>query len=59
MASGPEEYRWKTHYYEVFNQDNVRLIDINETPIEKVTETGIQTSAEHLEFDLIIYATGF
>jgi cation diffusion facilitator CzcD-associated flavoprotein CzcO len=46
-------------YYEVYNQDNVRLVDINETPIERITPKGIQTSAEEHEFDLIIYATGF
>ena len=49
----------ETHYYEAYNRDNVRLVDINETPIERITHTGIQTSAEHTEFDVIIYATGF
>ena len=33
------------------------LVDLNETPIEKITETGIKTSAESYDFDLIIYAT--
>ena len=46
-------------YFEVYNQDNVRLVDINETPIERITPKGIQTTAEEHEFDLIIYATGF
>ena len=27
----------ETHYYEVYNQPNVRLVDINETPIERIT----------------------
>jgi cation diffusion facilitator CzcD-associated flavoprotein CzcO len=49
----------ETHYYEAYNRDNVRLIDINDTPIECITETGIRTSEEELEFDIIIYATGF
>jgi cation diffusion facilitator CzcD-associated flavoprotein CzcO len=49
----------ETNYYEVYNQPNVRLIDINETPIERITATGIRTSAEDLAFDMIIYATGF
>jgi cation diffusion facilitator CzcD-associated flavoprotein CzcO len=49
----------ETRYYEVYNQPNVRLIDINETPIERITPGGIKTrDAEH-EFDIIIYATGF
>jgi cation diffusion facilitator CzcD-associated flavoprotein CzcO len=49
----------ETRYYEVYNQPNVRLVDIKETPIERITETGIVTSAETLEFDMIIFATGF
>lgn len=49
----------ETKYYEVYNQPNVRLISMLEDPIERITETGIQTSAEHHEFDVIVYATGF
>ncbi len=49
----------ETGYYEVFNQPNVALVDINETPIERVTAGGIQTSAREFPFDIIIYATGF
>jgi cation diffusion facilitator CzcD-associated flavoprotein CzcO len=46
-------------YFEVYNQPNVKLIDITETPIERITPTGIKTSAAEYEFDIIIYATGF
>ena len=46
-------------YYEVFNQPNVRLVDIRETPIERITRTGIKTSDAEYAFDMIIYATGF
>ncbi len=49
----------ETRYYEAYNRDNVYLIDINETPIERVTESGIRTTERDHEFDLIIYATGF
>jgi cation diffusion facilitator CzcD-associated flavoprotein CzcO len=49
----------ETRYYEVYNQPNVKLIDINETPIERITPKGIKTSDAEYEFDLIIYATGF
>ncbi len=48
-----------TGYYEVWNQENMTLVDINETPIERITATGIQTSDAHHELDAIIYATGF
>jgi cation diffusion facilitator CzcD-associated flavoprotein CzcO len=46
-------------YYEVYNQPNVRLVDINETPIARITPIGIKTSDAEYEFDIIIYATGF
>jgi len=46
-------------YYEVYNQANVKLVDINATPIERITPAGIKTSDREYEFDLIIYATGF
>ena len=49
----------ETRYYEVYNQDNVQLVDITETPIERITPAGIKTSAGEYEFDMIIYATGF
>ncbi len=49
----------ETRYYEVYNQPNVTLVDIAETPIERITESGIRTSAAEYAFDIIIYATGF
>lgn len=49
----------ETFYFEVYNQDNVELVDIKETPIERITPAGIKTSAKEFEFDIIIYATGF
>jgi cation diffusion facilitator CzcD-associated flavoprotein CzcO len=49
----------ETKYYEAYNQPNVKLVDIKETPIERITEKGIKTSDTEYEFDMIIYATGF
>ena len=46
-------------YFEVYNQPNVKLVDITETPIERITPTGVKTSDTEYEFDIIIYATGF
>ncbi|MGI9323869.1 MAG: flavin-containing monooxygenase, partial [Pseudomonadales bacterium] len=46
-------------YYEVYNQDNVRLVDLRDTPITRINRTGIEIGEDSLEFDLIIYATGF
>ncbi|WP_375209585.1 flavin-containing monooxygenase [Hyphomonas jannaschiana] len=48
-----------TGYFEVYNQDNVHLIDLNKSPIETITETGLRTSERDYEFDVLIYAIGF
>ncbi len=56
---GTRRVPMETHYYEVYNQPNVRLVDIKETPIERITEKGIKTSGAEYQFDIIIYATGF
>ena len=48
-----------TDYYETYNRDNVDLIDLNETPIIEITETGVKTSAGVHEADIIVYALGF
>ncbi len=49
----------ETRYYEAYNQPNVRLVDITETPIERITPKGLKTSDAEYEFDIIVYATGF
>ena len=51
----------ETHYFEVYNQANVRLVDYTaDSEIERVTEKGILlASGEEIELDLLIYATGF
>ena len=56
---GTRRVPMETSYYEVYNQPNVQLVDIKETPIERITPTGIKTSDADYEFDIIIYATGF
>ena len=49
----------ETFYYEIYNQDNVELVDLNETPIDRITPDGIKTTARKYPFDIIIFATGF
>jgi len=49
----------ETHYYEVYNQPNVELVSMLETPIERITPEGVRTSARTYEVDVIVYATGF
>ena len=56
---GTQRLPLETHYFEAYNRDNVRLVSLQETPIERITRTGIQTTAEHIELDLIVFATGF
>lgn len=56
---GVQRVPLETNYYEAYNHDHVHLVDISETPIERIVPEGIRTSAETYEFDVIIYATGF
>jgi cation diffusion facilitator CzcD-associated flavoprotein CzcO len=49
----------ETGYFETYNRDNVVLVDSAETPIVRITPTGLETSDGHFEFDVIVYATGF
>jgi cation diffusion facilitator CzcD-associated flavoprotein CzcO len=57
---GVQRVPMETNYYEAYNRENVHLVDLQETPIERVTERGIVTSdGIEREFDIIVYATGF
>jgi cation diffusion facilitator CzcD-associated flavoprotein CzcO/acetyl esterase/lipase len=46
-------------YFETFNLPQVRLVDLRQTPIVTITEQGIDTAEESLQFDAIVFATGF
>ncbi|MFF2468437.1 flavin-containing monooxygenase [Streptomyces mirabilis] len=48
-----------TGYYETYNKPNVFLVDLNETPITRITETGVETAEGAQEIDIIIWATGY
>ncbi len=57
---GVQRVPMETRYYEAYNRPNVHLVDLKETPIERITPQGIQTDDGRLhELDVIIYATGF
>ncbi len=56
---GVQRVPLETYYYEAFNRQNVELVCLQETPMQCMTETGIQTTAQHYDLDVIIYATGF
>ncbi|WP_433474226.1 flavin-containing monooxygenase [Spirillospora sp. CA-142024] len=49
-------------YYDTFNRDNVRLVDVRAAPIERVEAGGVRTGGERPELhrlDVLIFATGF
>jgi cation diffusion facilitator CzcD-associated flavoprotein CzcO/acetyl esterase/lipase len=48
-----------TNYYATYNLPHVRLVDLRRHPIRSITERGIDTVDESMEFDAIVFATGF
>ncbi|KAF5314793.1 hypothetical protein D9758_017505 [Tetrapyrgos nigripes] len=47
-------------YYEVYNQPNVALVDLSETPIEEITEKGVKCKdGKEYELDILLLATRF
>ncbi|MQY21471.1 flavin-containing monooxygenase [Nocardia macrotermitis] len=62
----PKDHGWAgkrppftTDYFEVYNDPKVSLVDLRETPITRVTESGIETTDGLREFDIIVWASGF
>ncbi len=56
---GSKRIPLETGYYEVFNRENVLLVDVRHDPIQRITPTGVKTGTAEYELDVIIYATGF
>jgi cation diffusion facilitator CzcD-associated flavoprotein CzcO len=48
-----------TNYYATFNRQNVTLVDVSETPIARITPTGLEVGDEAYAFDCLVFATGF
>lgn len=46
-------------YYEIFNQPNVSLVSLRETPIRGIVPEGVETDEALIELDAIVYATGY
>lgn len=46
-------------YFEVFDQENVSLVDLRATPIRKITPTGVVTGDRECALDILVLATGF
>jgi cation diffusion facilitator CzcD-associated flavoprotein CzcO len=71
MAPDEMPYYWGTKrsplehdYYEMLNQDNVTIVDLNANPLETFTEKGLRMGgvgedAGDKAYDVIVCATGF
>jgi cyclohexanone monooxygenase len=46
-------------YFEQFNLPHVDVVQLQETPIMRITPKGIETTAGFHELDIIVFATGF
>lgn len=46
-------------YFEMFNRDNVTLVDVKADPIVAYTAKGLRTAGVEYELDAIVTATGF
>jgi len=57
---GTKRQPCETNYYETYNRGNVTLVDIKSTPIQRITEHGLElTNSDRYEFDCLVYSTGF
>ncbi|BCS30549.1 flavin-containing monooxygenase [Aspergillus puulaauensis] len=56
---GTKRVPLESGYFEAYNRENVRLVDVKADPIERVTETGVKTRDAQYDVDILIYATGF
>jgi len=56
---GAKRIPMETGYYEAYNRENVRLVDVKAHPIERITPTGLKTDDAEYELDVLIFATGF
>ncbi len=57
---GSKRLPCESGYYEVFNQDNVRLVDVRADPIARITPRGLKLNGgEEFDFDVLIFATGY
>ena len=48
-----------TDFYETFNRDNVKAVDVKANKIERFTEKGLIVGGKEIELDTIICASGF
>ena len=46
-------------YFDAFNRDNVELVDVRETPIERFSADGLVVDGHEYPLDVVVLATGF
>ncbi|MCB9928277.1 MAG: NAD(P)/FAD-dependent oxidoreductase [Alphaproteobacteria bacterium] len=48
-----------TGYFETYNRPNVKLVDISQSGVERITAAGVVANGEEYPVDAIVCATGF
>jgi cyclohexanone monooxygenase len=48
-----------TNYFETYNRPNVTLVDISDSPVERITAEGVQVGGRVYACDDLVLATGF
>jgi cation diffusion facilitator CzcD-associated flavoprotein CzcO len=56
---GTKRVPCETDYFEVYNQDNVELVELADNPIIEFIPTGLRTAQGDIDAERIIIATGF
>jgi cation diffusion facilitator CzcD-associated flavoprotein CzcO len=46
-------------YFQAFNRENVRLVNLRREPIDAITDTGVRTMGDFYPCDTLVFATGF
>jgi cyclohexanone monooxygenase len=62
----PKDYRMgckrlviEIDYFETYNRDNVKLVDLKKGGITEITPTSVKTEQGEFEIDVLVLATGF
>ena len=46
-------------YFDTFNREHVRLVNLRTDPVVRVTPAGVETASGHHDLDVLVLATGF
>ncbi len=58
-AYGTKRPPLETNYYEAFNRESVRIVDVKSTPIDEITDSGVRVGDRTYDVDIVVLATGF